>query len=65
MKTHEFIDKLSTMPLETDKNRVYVERGIQLIEWEKPELSAEEKNKLEQLKTSIANSGKSGTPLKS
>jgi hypothetical protein len=65
MKTNEFINKLSTMPLESDKNRVYVERGIQLIEWEKPELSAEEKKKLEDLKTTIANSGKSGRPLNS
>jgi hypothetical protein len=64
MKTNEFINKLSTMPLESDKNRVYVERGIQLIEWEKPELSTEEKQKLDTLKTLLANSGKSGTPLK-
>ena len=57
MKTQEFLDKLSNLPLDTPKNRIYVERGIQLIEWE-GNLSPAEQQRLDAIKLSLANSTK-------
>jgi len=57
MKTQEFLDKLSGLPLDTDKNRIYVERGIQLIEWEGG-LSPEEQKRLNDIKIALTNSDK-------
>ncbi len=58
MKTQEFLDKLSGLPLDTDKNRVFVERGIQLIEWE-GNLSTDEQKRLNDIKLNLVNSSKS------
>ena len=54
MKTQEFLDKLSNLPLDTPQNRVFVERGIQLIEWEGG-LSFEEQKRLNDIKLTLAN----------
>ncbi|HXP53176.1 MAG TPA: hypothetical protein VN922_24745 [Bacteroidia bacterium] len=52
MKTQEFLDKLSSVSLDQPKNRIFVERGIQLIEWE-GNISPEDKNRIENLKASL------------
>jgi hypothetical protein len=52
MKTQEFLDKLSSVSLDQPKNRIFVERGIQLIEWE-GNLSPEDANRIEKLKATL------------
>jgi len=54
MKTSDFLDKLSKISLEIPNNRMYVERGIQLIEWEGGINSADQK-RLDELKAALAN----------
>jgi hypothetical protein len=53
MKTSDFLDKLSKISLEIPNNRMYVERGIQLIEWE-GSMTADEKKRLDELKVALA-----------
>lgn len=53
MKPGDFLDKLFKVSLDIPKNRVFVERGIQLIEWEGG-MNTEEQKRLEELKATLA-----------
>lgn len=53
MKPGDFLDKLTKVSLDIPKNRVFVERGIQLIEWEGG-MNTEEQKRLEELKATLA-----------
>lgn len=53
MKPGDFLDKLSKVSLDIPKNRLYVERGIQIIEWEGG-MTDDEKQRLEALKATLA-----------
>jgi|GEM_PF-2149644 hypothetical protein len=53
MKTQEFLDKLSSVSLDQPKNRIFLERGIQLIEWE-GNISPEDKIRIETLKATLS-----------
>jgi hypothetical protein len=61
--TRDFLDRLSKMPLDSQKNKTFIERGIQLIEW-KEVLSEEEQKLLSELKASLVKADKTENSLR-